>query len=403
MEGVKIKTKVETSIDAEKDDDRAAHEHEIVKDSFNVDVSRPIFPFLRRNPASFLNLNLYVKSMIFKMLDLGSQCNLSIVWEDMKDEFWKSVDVERRIVGINSIEELVYAGVLATGGVIDTVEELNLNYVNVSSIPVNIINNVMKIVKGIIFLEGISGWRTSMLDDVKCQSLSIRNMDLESQSDGRPFMAYDLSLIEVRGDLTGLFGNFDVGQMKSSLKLNGIDFSNVPDDYVNRLFKTFSNVSLGVLDGFKSSMMNGIDWRILELHSGFQCTWDAKNNSKQMMISELSLYRIGDIRGILDNLKSCDTWNIGQVESSLMTELHMNKMLNDKVRMLQTWYYNDLFPKWLNKYNGQGKCSEIILKANCKNKLNDYKAWAKARGWKCEATSPSGNRNTYGREYLLRR
>ena len=403
MEGVKIKTKVETSIDAEKDDDRAAHEHEIVKDSFNVDVSRPIFPFLRRNLASFLNLNLYVKSMIFKMLDLGSQCNLSIVWEDMKDEFWKSVDVERRIVGINSIEELVYAGVLATGGVIDTVEELNLNYVNVSSIPVNIINNVMKIVKGIIFLEGISGWRTSMLDDVKCQSLSIRNMDLESQSDGRPFMAYDLSLIEVRGDLTGLFGNFDVGQMKSSLKLNGIDFSNVPDDYVNRLFKTFSNVSLGVLDGFKSSMMNGIDWRILELHSGFQCTWDAKNNSKQMMISELSLYRIGDIRGILDNLKSCDTWNIGQVESSLMTELHMNKMLNDKVRMLQTWYYNDLFPKWLNKYNGQGKCSEIILKANCKNKLNDYKAWAKARGWKCEATSPSGSRNTYGPEYLLRR
>jgi len=403
MEGVKIKTKVETSIDAEKDDDRAPHEHEIVKDSFNVDVSRPIFPFLRRNLASFLNLNLYVKSMIFKMLDLGSQCNLSIVWEDMKDEFWKSVDVERRIVGINSIEELEYAGVLATGGVIDTVEELNLNYVNVSSIPVNIINNVMKIVKGIIFLEGISGWRTSMLNDVKCQSLSIRNMDLESRSDGRPFMAYDLSLIEVRGDLTGLFGNFDVGQMKSSLKLNGIDFSNVPDDYVNRLFKTFSNVSLGVLDGFKSSMMNGIDWRILELHSGFQCTWDAKNNSKQMMISELSLYRIGDIRGILDNLKSCDTWYIGQVESSLMTELHMNKMLNDKVRKLQTWYYNDLFPKWLNKYNGQGKCSEIILKANCKNKLNDYKAWAKARGWKCEATSPSGSRNTYGREYLLRR
>jgi len=397
MEGVKIKTKVETS----RDDDRA--EIEIVKDSFNVDVSMPIFPFLRRNQASFLNLNLYVKSMIFKMLDLGSQCNLSIVWEDMKDEFWKSVDVERRIVSINSIEELEYAGVLATGGVIDTVEELNLNYVNVSSIPVNIINNVMKIVKGIIFLEGISGWRTSMLDDVKCQSLSIRNMDLESRSDGRPFMAYDLSLIEVRGDLTGLFGNFDVGQMKSSLKLNGIDFSNVPDDNVNRLFKTFSNVSLGVLDGFKSSMMNGIDWRILELHSGFQCTWDAKNNSKQMMISELSLYRIGDIRGILDNLKSCDTWNIGQVESSLMTELHMNKMLNDKVRMLQTWYYNDLFPKWLNKYNGQGKCSEIILKANCKNKLNDYKAWAKARGWKCEATSPSGSRNTYGREYLLRR
>ena len=403
MEGVKIKTKVETSRDAEKDDDRAPHEHEIVKDSFNVDVSRPIFPFLRRNPASFLNLNLYVKSMIFKMLDLGSQCNLSIVWEDMKDEFWKSVDVERRIVGINSIEELEFAGVLATGGVIDTVEELNLNYVNVSSIPVNIINNVMKIVKGIIVLEGISGWRTSMLDDVKCQSLSIRNMDLESRSDGRPFMVYDLSLIEVRGDLTGLFGNFDVGQMKSSLKLNGIDFSNVPDDNVNRLFKTFSNVSLGVLDGFKSSMMNGIDWRILELHSGFQCTWDAKNNSKQMMISELSLYRIGDIRGILDNLKSCDTWNIGQVESSLMTELHMNKMLNDKVRKLQTWYYNDLFPKWLNKYNGQGKCSEIILKANCKNKLNDYKAWAKARGWKCEATSPSGSRNTYGREYLLRR
>jgi len=402
MEGVKIKTKVETSIDAEKDDDRAAHEHEIVKDSFNVDVSRPIFPFLRRNPASFLNLNLYVKSMIFKMLDLGSQCNLSIVWEDMKDEFWKSVDVERRIVSINSIKDFEYAGVLATGGKIETVEELSLKFVDVSSIPNNIINNVMKIVKDFIILEGVAGWRTSMLDDVKCKSLIIRNMDVESGSDGKPFMANGFRLFEVKGDLNGLFGNFFVDHRNTGLTLSGIDLSVVPDDTMNRLFKSFGAIELGVLNGFKSSMLNDVNCRSLKLHSGVQCSLDDEN-SKQLMISQLSQFKTGDISGIFDNLKSCYSWNLGEVDSSIMTDLIMKDMLNDKVIMLQTWCYDDHFPKWLSQYNGQGNCSEITIRANGKNNINNYKAWAKARGWKFEVTSTYNHYTRRGREFVLKR
>jgi len=393
MDGDETKSKVETSVD----DDRAVHE--IVRETFNADVSNSTFQF-QQNPATFLNLNLYVKSMILKMLDLGSQCNLSIVWEDMNVEFWKSVDVDRRITSINSIEELEYAGVLATGGKIDTVEELNLKYVNVSSIPVNIINNVMKIVNNSIFLDGVLGWRTSMLDDVKCHSLMIRDMDLKSGSDGRPFRVDVLRLYGVGGDLSGLFGNLYVDQGYNNLSLSGIDISVVPNDTMNRLFKSFNgSIELGALTGFKSSMLNDVNCRSLELHSGVQCSWDDKN-SKQMMISDLTLYKTGDISGILDNLKSCDTFYLGQIYSSL----NLVEMLNGKVSRLQTWWYEDQFPDWLSKYNGQGKCSEIRINVSGKNYLNNYKAWAKARGWKSVKVMSTYSRYaTLCREFLLMR
>jgi len=396
MEGADTKVKVETSVDAEIDDHRAAPE--VVRGTFNVDVSKSPFP---RNPATFLNLNLYVKSMILKMLDLGSQCNLISVWEDMNEEFWKSVDVGRRITSINSIEELEYAGVLATGGKIDTVEVLNLQFVNVSSIPVNILNNVMKIVKNSIFLERVSGWRTSMLDDVKCRSLMMRNMDLKSGSDGKPFVVDVLRLNGVEGDLSGLFGNLyvDQGYTNYNLSLSDIDISVVPNDTMNRLFKSFNGaIELGFLNGFKSSMLNGVNCRNLELNSGFQCSWD-DNNSKQMTISDLTLYKTGDISGVLDNLKSCDTFYMGQICSSL----NLVEMLNGKVSRLQTWWYEDQFPDWLNQYNGLGRCSEIRINESGKNYLNDYKAWAKARGWKVEVASTYSRYTTCCREFLLMR
>ena len=106
----------------------------------------------------------------------------------MTEEFWKSVDVnvDRRMVRIVNIMELEYAGVLATGGFIDTVESLRLKGVDVSSIPANIINNVVKIVKGDICLKDVSGWRTSMLYDVKCKEMEMWNTELEPGSNGRP-------------------------------------------------------------------------------------------------------------------------------------------------------------------------------------------------------------------------
>ena len=150
-------------------------------------------------------------------------------------EFWNKVDVNRRMIQINSIEEFEYAGVLATGGYIDTVEDFCLEGVDVSSIPNNIINNVVKIVKRCIYLKDAAGWSTSLLNDAKCRVLVIVNMELRSESGGRPItMDGYLELYDVGGDLSGLFSILDVdelrlGHFKSSM-LNDIRSSILTDD-----------------------------------------------------------------------------------------------------------------------------------------------------------------------------
>ena len=179
----------------------------------------------------------------------------------MTEEFWKSVDVnvDRRLVRIVNIMELEYAGVLATGGFIDSVGSLRLKGVDVSSIPANIINNVVKIVK--ICLKDVSGWRTSMLYDVKCKEMEMWNTELEPGSNGRPITVYEeLCLHNVRGDLSGLFGNL------------------VTDEMVTNL------------------------WLRLTLNYGFHCDWDAQNR-KQMVIKELhTVWITRDISGILGSV-----------------------------------------------------------------------------------------------------
>ena len=174
--GYKFKIEASADVDEEKQDDRATHDD--VSKSFDVDASNSV----RENQASFLNIYPDIKRIIFKKLDIGSRYNLSLVWEDMTEEFWDKVDVNRRMIHIESIEELEYAGVLATGGYIDTVENLCLQDVDVSSIPINIINNVVKIVKICIDLEAVAGWSTSLLNDAKCRDLFIENMDLRSET-----------------------------------------------------------------------------------------------------------------------------------------------------------------------------------------------------------------------------
>ena len=119
------------------------------------------------------------------------------------------------MIQINSIEEFEYAGVLATGGYIDTVEDFCLEGVDVSSIPNNIINNVVKIVKRCIYLKDVAGWSTSLLNDAKCRVLVIVNMELRSESGGRPItMDGYLELYDVGGDLSGLFSYLDVDELR---------------------------------------------------------------------------------------------------------------------------------------------------------------------------------------------
>ena len=67
-----------------------------------TNVTYSIIPknIFKERSASFLGLYPEIKRMILKMLDISSGYNLSLVWKDMANEFWRSIDVHRNRVVI---------------------------------------------------------------------------------------------------------------------------------------------------------------------------------------------------------------------------------------------------------------------------------------------------------------
>merc|ERR1719300_1345147 len=178
-----------------------------------------------------------VRRIIFKNLDFVSRYNLSLIWKDIAEDFWRNVDVDKRWKRISVIDDnlvdLEYAGVLAFAGFITQVDLLSLYYVDVSSIPTNIINSLAKIVEKDILLQNVKGWRTSMLNDVKCMVLIIRDMNLDSGADKRPIKVLnDVKLENVTGDLEGLMERLTYGPVdqfsRKTLFMKNMDISKVP-------------------------------------------------------------------------------------------------------------------------------------------------------------------------------
>jgi len=198
-------------------------------------------------------------------LNLSSKYNLCLVWKDMADEVWRSIDVDKRFGVISTLEDLEHAGVLASGGYIDRVDTLVLKSVDVSGIPRNVLNNLIKIVKYGIGLKDVSGWKTSMLDYANCQDLSIIDMKLESGlvKRKRPIKVFNLVHLEnVRGNLQELFVNITREHADSGfgLMLINMDVSAVSCSHVNSLFKNASyEIFLHTVTGCNIEMLKDID------------------------------------------------------------------------------------------------------------------------------------------------
>jgi len=159
---------------------------------------------------TFLNLHTDIKQIILKKLDLCSRYNLILVWRDMAKEFWQYLDVDKNWESITNIADFEHAGILASAGFIETVNEVNLKGADLSNIPFNIINGLFKIVKKQISLEKVTGFYPQLLNGINCHSLFIKNMTIQgSQKKGQNMKIVALHLHNVRGHLNGLFSNFE--------------------------------------------------------------------------------------------------------------------------------------------------------------------------------------------------
>jgi len=352
--------------------------------------------------VSFMDLIPDVRRIIFKNLDFVSRYNLSLIWKDMADDFWRNVDVDKRWKKISviydNLVDLEYAGVLASAGFITQVDLLNLYDVDVSSIPTNIINSLAKIVEKDILLQNVKGWRTSMLNDVKCMVLIIRDMNLDSVADKRPIKVLnDVKLENVTGDLEGLMERLTYGPVDQisikTLIMKRMDISKVPGPFLNSFFKTFSTqIHFVKITGISFQIMSGINCKKLDfIQSEFQEDPEEIGPNIRFDIEDLFLDKVrGNLFSVFENIKNCRKLGLGEILSSLLTNINMTEVLKDKVESLCLWSKH--IPDWLRQYDGDGICVRVEIPYN--KDVEYYESWARKRGWTAEKND---------REYIFSR
>jgi len=386
------------SSNAEKQEEKSDGKTQYVETNENATILLNVNDDSRNltNDATVSFMDLYpiypIRRIIFKNLDFGSQYNLSLIWKDMADELWRNVDVDvgKRWWRINNLEDLEYAGVLASAGYITHVDELRLTRVDVSSIPVNIINSLAKIVDDLIQLTSVKGWRTSMLNDANCVDLSIWDMKLDSGAEKRPIkVVNDVDLENVTGDLQGLMESLtfepvdQISRRRLVMGNLGLDLSEVPGTLLHSFLKTFKfEIYLWSLTGISSQLFSGINCENLGFENIEFCE-DSEDIGQDINLDIENLHlngEIGNIFSVLENIKHCSNLHLERIVSPLSTNINMTKIIKEKVKTLHL--YRSPMPDWLKQYDGDGKCVEIEIPFY--NHDESYESWAKARDWTVE-------------------
>merc|ERR1719342_1357650 len=291
-------------------------------------------------------------------------------------------------MSINNFEDLEYAGVLASAGYITHVDELTLYYVDVSSIPFNIINSLFKIVDGQILLSSVKGWRTSMLNDTNCRTLFILDMKLDLAADKRPIKVLNnVFLKNVTGDLQGLMECLTFGPVdqisRRRLVMEKLDLSKVPGTLLHSFLKTFKfEIDLQTLTGISSQLLSGINCKHLRFQAIEFCE-DPEDIGQDINldIENLHLHGVsGNLFGFFENIKHCTNLHLDRIESSLLTNINMTEIIKEKVESLHLYHSHS--PDWLKQYDGDGKC--VLIEISFYNDDESYASWARARDWTVE-------------------
>ena len=104
-------------------------------------------------------------------------------------------------VVIENIDELEIAGVLACAGHLESLENLKISHLDVTNIPVNIVNSLIKIVKVEIQFFRVTGFCISMIESINCEKLRVVNVKLQGKVN-------EENEIKIRGNLTLGKGHF---------------------------------------------------------------------------------------------------------------------------------------------------------------------------------------------------
>ena len=148
-----------------------------------------------------------IKIEIFNFLPIGSRYNASLVWEEMREEFRRSIPTDgelmrrskdpKQMLGI-SLNDIETGGVLASVGDLDSAMYLVLKDTDVSSVPINIFNSFAKIASESIWLDNVTGLSYPMLENVQCKWMGLKNLSLRASA-----MTQDISDNVINDDKSG--------------------------------------------------------------------------------------------------------------------------------------------------------------------------------------------------------
>ena len=134
----------------------------------------------------FSALPVEIKLKIFSMLSIGDQYYASLVWEEFTDEFWAAIpsaddfldQLDQNYNCIDNLNNLEIASVLASAGYLDSLQTFYIEKLDLSSVNVNILNNLTKLVKDCLGFYEVNGLCFSIFENIKCKKLILQNMEL---------------------------------------------------------------------------------------------------------------------------------------------------------------------------------------------------------------------------------
>ena len=328
---------------------------------------------------SFSTLPLVVKVKIMKMLSIGCRYNLSFFWGELTGENFRSVP--ETVVGelislltsdgyfvIDSLDALEIAGVLASTGQLETLEKVMIKRIDLTNIPINIVNSLSKIVRGSLEFCRVTGLNFLMLANIKCERFALKKIEIPAQptQDVRIRVGGSWGTItfeKISGNIIGLMKSIscDGSNSLKDLELVSFDISSVPSKIVNNSLKKIVSeaVVFSGVTGLRFSMLKNLECKKLwieVLTIPEQRTRDISVNGKVALIG-----LDGNLNGLLDSI-SCDHLLIDAMTLDSDETIRLTEMLSRRVKHLEIGDCGDFEDcTILNNYDGRGRCEWIVF------------------------------------------
>jgi len=211
---------------------------------------------------SFSILPEEIKIEIFNLMSISCRYNASLVWKEMIYETWRHIptvqEFKRKLtdkfgrIVIKNLDDLEIAGVLASAGYLNSVVDLYIHFIDVTNVPINIVNSLAKVVEGTLYFKKVTGLCFSMLEDIKCDEFRLHDMPAPTQMNQDISVNGRVTLNKISSDVSGFLDRLTCDDLEfHDMKLD----SSVAQSLTVMLDRRVKNVRFnGYFDGYSHTL-----------------------------------------------------------------------------------------------------------------------------------------------------